>query len=246
MLIIQNPYCDKTLEIEIDGDFTVFFAGWHAHYFASCENEYETMKKEIAGILNGNIGALSVIRDDNTWICDDLCKIKLFPITDELQLLRKYVHSDDVIEELLKIGGSIHVTYWNPTETITFKFSGEENLRKFPRRSTVRFVIQKGKAIGSGAYKKYDDATAFFTYMYVKPSSKYDTKTVYDELYQVLEKDVLADGYKKIFVICEKSKRYFYEEKGYTIGRNLKSDKLIELMGAKVTFDFVMEKYINQ
>lgn len=146
-------------------------------------------------------------------------------------------------DKFLRLGRRIKSVCWNPADTISF-----ENInptRKFPRRSTVRFIAQDGKAIGSGSYKKFDDKTDCLIYLWVEASDEYDEKTVYEGLYQVLEKDIIADGYKTIFVLCENDEHGFYHGKGYCVGRERDQDILTDLMGAEVIHDVTMEKNIG-
>lgn len=221
MLVVKNPYCDETLDIELAGEFSLFFAGWHTHYF-TYEYDYEEMKKDIMGLLKGDIGAL-IVNTSEGWLCSTLCKKEVNHLTDELQLLKTSTRHEETIDKFVKLGGCIKVVHWNPADTISFDVIGGNITpkRKFPRRSTVRFVVQGGKAIGSGSYKKFDAETACLTYLWIEPSDEYDEKTVYEELYQVLEKDIIADGYKTIFTLCDNDERGFYYEKGYRVGKNV-------------------------
>jgi len=245
MLVVKNPYCDETLDIELAGEFSLFFAGWHTHYF-TYEYDYEEMKKDIIGLLNGDIGAL-VVNTSEGWLCSTLYKKDVDHLTDEIQLFKESIHHKETVDKFLRLGGRINIVYWNPADTISFDVVAENinPIRKFPRRSTVRFIVQDGKAIGSGSYKKFEDKTACLTYLWVEPSDEYDEKTVYEELYQILEKDIIADGYKTIFALCENDERDFYHEKGYRLGKERDRDMLIDLMGAEVIHDVTMEKNVD-
>lgn len=244
MLVVKNPYCDETLDIELSGEFSLFFAGWHTHYF-TYEYDYEEMKKDIRGLLKGDIGAL-IVNTSKGWLCSNLCKEEVNHLTDEIQLLKTSIRHEETIDEFLKLGGCIKVVRWNPADTISFDVSGGNMTptRKFPRRSTERFVVQDDKAIGSGSYKKFDDETAFLTYLRIEPSDEYDEKMLYEELYQVLENDIIADGYKTIFTVCDKEESGFYEGNGYSIGKERNQDKLTVLMGVEVIHDVMMEKHL--
>lgn len=76
---------------------------------------------------------------------------------------------------------------------------------QFPRECNVRFVELNGVRIGSGSYKKYDEETAYMKYMYVEPSDGYDEYEVYQELYEVLEKDIIDDKYQRILVMTDET-----------------------------------------
>ena len=245
MLVVKNPFCEETLDIELAGEFSLYFAGWHTHYF-TYEYDYEEMKKDIMGLLKGNIGAL-IVTSSESWLCSTLCKDEVSHLTDEMQLLKKNIPYEETLDKLIKHGGCIKVVYWNPADTISFDVNGENltSTRKFPRRSTVRFVVQNGQAIGSGSYKKYDDKTACLKYLWVEPSAEYDEKIVYEELYHVLEKDMIADGYKVIFTVCDEEESVFYKKNGYSIAEERDADRLIDLLGADVIHDMTMEKIIG-
>lgn len=245
MLVVKNPHCNETLDIELAGEFSLFFAGWHTHY-SSYEYDYGEMKNDIMGLLKGDIGALTVTSSER-WLCSTLCKDEVSHLTDEIQLLKKSIQHNETIDKFMKHGGCIKVVYWNPTDTISFDVNGGNlaSTRKFPRRSTVRFVVQNGQAIGSGSYKKYDDETACLKYLWVEPSAEYDEDTVYEELYRVLEKDMITDGYKSIFVVCDEEESSFYKENGYAIAEERDADRLIDLLGADVIHDMTMEKMIG-
>lgn len=245
MLVVKNPYCNETLDIELAGEFSLFFAGWHTHYF-TYEYDYEEMKKDIMGLLKGDMGAL-IVETAEGWLGSSLCKDDVSHLTDEMQLLKNSLHHGETIDKFKRLGGRIKIVYWNPTDTISFDVvSGDLTpIRKFPRKSTVRFAVQNGKAIGSGSYKKFDSETACLTYLWIEPSDEYDEKTVYEELYEVLEKDIIADGYRTIFALCDNEERDFYHEKGYRVGKEHDQDVLTDLMGAEVIHDVTMEKNIG-
>lgn len=81
MLVVKNPYCDETLDIELAGEFSLYFAGWHTHYF-TYEYDYEEMKKDIMGLLKGDIGAL-IATSSESWLCSTLCKDEVSHLTDD-------------------------------------------------------------------------------------------------------------------------------------------------------------------
>lgn len=140
----------------------------------------------------------------------------------------------------------MEVVRCNPANTVSFDVSAENisPKRKYPRIGTVRFITEEGKNIGSGCYKKYDNDIVCLTYMYVEPSAEYDVEAIYNELYYIIEKDIVADGYKTIFVLCDKKNYNFYKKKGYEIGQERDKDKMAEIMGTYVIHDITVEKNI--
>ena len=60
--VVKNPHNEENLLIELGGEFSVFFGLWHGQYKA-VEYDYDRMKKDIAAILAGNAGVLSLYTD---------------------------------------------------------------------------------------------------------------------------------------------------------------------------------------
>ena len=60
--VVKNPHNDENLLIELGGEFSVFFGLWHGQYKA-VEYDYDRMKKDVAAILAGNAGVLSLYTD---------------------------------------------------------------------------------------------------------------------------------------------------------------------------------------
>ena len=61
--VVKNPHNEENLLIELGGEFSVFFGLWHGQYKA-VEYDYDRMKKDVAAILAGNAGVLSLY---TTW-----------------------------------------------------------------------------------------------------------------------------------------------------------------------------------
>ena len=73
--VVKNPHNDENLLIELGGEFSVFFGLWHGQYKA-VEYDYDRMKKDVAAILAGNAGALSLYADGR-WQGSTLCPEKV-------------------------------------------------------------------------------------------------------------------------------------------------------------------------
>lgn len=119
-----------------------------------------------------------------------------------------------------------------------------DGILEFPRKENVRFILRKGDTIGSGSYKKYDEGIACLTYLYVEPSEEYDEDAIYEELYKVLENDIIADGYKEIFLVGATEEIAFYQKMGYQIGKERDAEKLVRLLGANVIHEVTLEKIL--
>ena len=102
--VVKNPHNDENLLIELGGEFSVFFGLWHGQYKA-VEYDYDRMKKDIAAILEGNAGALSLYADGR-WQGSALCPEK--------------VSADADMEKLLAQGGRVELLYWDPAENKSF------------------------------------------------------------------------------------------------------------------------------
>lgn len=118
LLSVKNPYCDQTLDIELAGGFSVFFAGWHAHYF-TYEYDYRVMKKDILGILDGSF-CVMVANTQEGWLCSVLCSDDVLHVTDGIQILRKTIQNEEIVEKLISMGGCVQIIHWNPADTISF------------------------------------------------------------------------------------------------------------------------------
>ena len=119
-----------------------------------------------------------------------------------------------------------------------------DGILDFQRKDNVRFILRNGETIGSGSYKKYDEGIACLTYMYVEPSEEYNEDAVYEELYNVLESDIIADGYKEIFLVGANEEIALYQKMGYRVGEERDADKLERLLGADVIHEVTMEKIL--
>ena len=83
--VVKNPHNEENLLIELGGEFSVFFGLWHGQYKA-VEYDYDRMKKDIAAILAGNAGVLSLYAEDH-WLGSALCPEKVAADADVAKLL---------------------------------------------------------------------------------------------------------------------------------------------------------------
>lgn len=66
MIIIRNPYWEQDLELELDAEFTLFFGGYHTHYF-TYEYDYNQMLRTVQDILDNRLCA-SVSYAGENWL----------------------------------------------------------------------------------------------------------------------------------------------------------------------------------
>ena len=64
--VVKNPHNDEDLLIELGGEFSLFFGLWHGQYKAE-EQDYDRMKQDIAALLAGRAGVLSLYAEDH-WL----------------------------------------------------------------------------------------------------------------------------------------------------------------------------------
>ena len=102
--VVKNPHNEENLLVELGGEFSVFFGLWHGQYKA-VEYDYDRMKKDVAAILAGNAGVLSLYTDGK-WQGSTLCPEK--------------VSADADMEKLLAQGGRVELLYWDPAENKSF------------------------------------------------------------------------------------------------------------------------------
>ena len=115
--VVQNPHGTEDLLIELCGEFSVFFEKWHGEYKAT-EHGYEQMKQDIADILAGKAGALSLYTDD-AWRGTTFCPEKPSADADAAALLDRCWNADKP-KAGLQSGGRVELVYWDPAENRTF------------------------------------------------------------------------------------------------------------------------------
>ena len=96
----------------------MFFGLWHGQYKA-VEYDYDRMKKDIAAILAGNAGALSLYADGR-WQGSTLCPEKVSADADMEKLLERCWQKQEPKEKLLAQGGRVELLYWDPAENKSF------------------------------------------------------------------------------------------------------------------------------
>ena len=116
--VVKNPHNEENLLVELGGEFSVFFGLWHGQYKA-VEYDYDRMKKDIAAILAGNAGALSLYADGR-WQGSTLCLEKVSADADMEKLLERCWQKQEPKEKLLAQGGRVELLYWDPAENKSF------------------------------------------------------------------------------------------------------------------------------
>lgn len=110
----------------------------------------------------------------------------------------------------------------------------------YPRRYGVRFIMKNGKCFGSASMKKYDDETAYISYVYIEEVDNADELSV--SVIKHLEEDAKKAGMSRIFTNIEISEESLYTSLGYVETDRIDDGKVLQLNGAKVIFDKTMSK----
>ena len=116
--VVKNPHNDEDLLIELCAEFSVFFGLWHGQYKAE-ENDYGRMKKDIAAILAGRAGVLSLYTADK-WQGSALCPEKVVADADVEKLLDRCWQKQEPKDKLLAQGGRVELLYWDPVDNKSF------------------------------------------------------------------------------------------------------------------------------
>ena len=96
--VVKNPHNDEDLLIEQD---------------------YDRMKQDIAALLAGRAGVLSLYAEDH-WLGSALCPEKVAADADVAKLLERCWQKQEPKEKLLAQGGRVELLYWDPAENKSF------------------------------------------------------------------------------------------------------------------------------
>ena len=116
--VVKNPHNEEDLLVEVCAEFSLFFGLWHGQYKA-VEYDYDRMKKDIAAILAGNAGVLSLYAEDR-WLGSTLCPEKVAADADVGALLERCWEKQEPKDKLLAQGGRVELLYWDPAQNRSF------------------------------------------------------------------------------------------------------------------------------
>lgn len=116
--VVKNPHNDEDLLIEVCAEFSVFFGLWHGQYKAE-EQDYDRMKQDIAAILAGRAGVLSLYAGGK-WQGSALCPEKAAPDADPAKLLECCRDAEKLKAKLPEHGGRAELLYWDPADNKSF------------------------------------------------------------------------------------------------------------------------------
>ena len=142
--MVKNPHSEENLLIELGGEFSVFFGLWHGQYKA-VEYDYDRMKKDVAAILAGNAGVLSLYTDGK-WQGSTLCPEKVSTDADMEKLLERCWQKQEPKEKLLpplppSPSSPASTVFWNG---VLRRCNEIEQARKVRRLSGLEFLALNG------------------------------------------------------------------------------------------------------
>ena len=121
--------------IDLEGEFTLSFQGWHTHYF--CEQElYDELKEDIMDFLNNKMGAVTFVVNGE-WFGSTIARK---PVENKEQALEIVAGMYKKIREFqMKIhreGVEVRVCYWDSSLNSTIKIEPGEfpEPKKTPRK----------------------------------------------------------------------------------------------------------------
>lgn len=110
-LTLKNPDGEE-LFIDLEGEFTLSYGGWHTHYFAS-NSEFECLKKDIISILTNNLGIVTLLVNGK-WLGRSTTPN---PITNKEQAIRKVRdvidNTSEFIRKVHRKGVEVSCKFWN-------------------------------------------------------------------------------------------------------------------------------------
>lgn len=130
-LLIPNPNSGgQSIEIETCGEFVLYFAGSHAHYFGEKEG-YEELIEDISNIIEGKMCAYSCKYED--WLCcggltclrplqEDVKEYLRSDNEYDIRMLANYIEKDVKKDGIYKID----LRFFDPKMNATFSFRLDE------------------------------------------------------------------------------------------------------------------------
>lgn len=112
-LVVKNPLSDKDLDIlfEEKGEFCIFFAGNHCHYFAD-EDEYAQMCEDIKSILQNDTCSATIQYNPEKWLGSTFISREMTgkEYNDNFDFVLKHKEFKEKIETY---GGIVRYSFWD-------------------------------------------------------------------------------------------------------------------------------------
>ena len=132
-ITLKNAAGDEMF-IDLEGEFTLTFQGWHTHYF--CEQEsYEELKEDIMAFLKNEIGAVTFMVNGK-WFGD---RITHKPIETKEQALETvtdmYKSQREFLRKIHRQGVEVCSRFWDTALNTTINIEPGEIPKKTPRKN---------------------------------------------------------------------------------------------------------------
>lgn len=120
-ICIKTPSGDD-LFADFEGEISLYFGGWHAHY-ESTDVGYETLIKRLNSILSNETCVVNAKIDEENWLGGMMLENENLTANDQDYILKELAFiGKKEINRMKKEHGTIQVSYWNPDKSFEIKF----------------------------------------------------------------------------------------------------------------------------
>ncbi len=118
VITVQNPFpFGKTMEIELTGEFTLFFGGYHQHYWPYV-SDFKMLKDDILQFLANECcaGVLYYWSDtERNWLGSSCFRKE--ELAQPIETLFSFVLQEKEFRRKLdRLGGAVRFEFWNPED----------------------------------------------------------------------------------------------------------------------------------
>ena len=120
---IINPYSSKNMDIDIDSEFTVFYDGYHTHYFAYIE-DYSNLKNFLMNFFENKICYIRLnYGDDKKWLGETSITKEQCENLDIKNVFSFVLKHKEFAEKINRYGGEVCCSFWNAIDNYSVKIS---------------------------------------------------------------------------------------------------------------------------
>ena len=120
-VVVHSPFNENTLEIELEEhtQFSLFFAGYHCHYFAY-DVDYKHLCDDVLAILENRLCSATICYGENNWLGSCLLDKKAVnaPYQKNFEFVLKHPEFEEKIE---KHGGIVCYRFWDGNNDVAIK-----------------------------------------------------------------------------------------------------------------------------
>lgn len=123
-ITIINPYSSMNMDIDIDDGFTVFYDGYHSHYFADIM-DYSNLKKFLKSFFENQICYIGMNYGDNKkWLGETSITKEQSENLDIKSVFSFVLKHKEFVEKINRYGGEVCCSFWNPVDNYSVKIEG--------------------------------------------------------------------------------------------------------------------------